>query len=125
MAIKYPQAIYDEEEKRWISGAEVAEIPFTAFTSRRKAEHISARLIANVEWDTLALAGRAVHPGALRIASPASASGIQTVAYLNPDGSHVLTAYNSTTTNRTLTLNAGTHTLGAPAPAGAVVTVTW
>jgi hypothetical protein len=45
VAIKYPNAIYDEDEQRWISDAEVAEVPITAFTSRRKAEHISARLI--------------------------------------------------------------------------------
>jgi Transposase DDE domain group 1 len=45
VTIKYPNAIYDEDEQRWISDAEVAEVPITAFTSRRKAEHISARLI--------------------------------------------------------------------------------
>ena len=45
VAIKYPNAIWDHDEGRWISDAEVAEIPFTAFTSRRKTEHISARLI--------------------------------------------------------------------------------
>jgi hypothetical protein len=44
-AIKYPNAIWDDDEQRWISDAEVAEVPFTAFTSRRKAEHITARLI--------------------------------------------------------------------------------
>ncbi|MCY7289716.1 MAG: IS1380 family transposase [Cryobacterium sp.] len=43
--IKYPNAIYDAEEGRWVSDAEVAEVAFTAFTSHRKAEHISARLI--------------------------------------------------------------------------------
>jgi len=43
--IQYPNAIFDEEEGRWISDAEVAEIGYTAFTSRRKAEHVSARLI--------------------------------------------------------------------------------
>jgi len=43
--IKYPHAIYDEDEHRWVSDAEVAEIAFTAFTSRKKAEHIGARLI--------------------------------------------------------------------------------
>jgi hypothetical protein len=47
-AIKYPNAIFDEDEQRWISDAEVAEIEFTAFTSRRKAEHVTARLI--VRW---------------------------------------------------------------------------
>ena len=44
-AIRYPNAIYDQDERRWISDAEVAEIPFTAFTSRRKAEHLTGRLI--------------------------------------------------------------------------------
>ena len=43
--IKYRHAIYDEAEQRWVSDAQVAEIPFTAFTSRRKNEHITARLI--------------------------------------------------------------------------------
>ncbi len=44
-SIRYPNAIWDEEEKRFISDAQVAEIPFTAFTSRPKKDHISARLI--------------------------------------------------------------------------------
>src|SRR5919109_1803973 len=35
--IRYPNAIWDDEEQRWVSDAEVAEIEFTAFTSRRKA----------------------------------------------------------------------------------------
>ena len=34
--IHYPNAIYDEDEQRWISDAEVAEVGFTAFTSRRQ-----------------------------------------------------------------------------------------
>ncbi|CCG02042.1 transposase [Blastococcus saxobsidens DD2] len=42
--IKYPNAIFDDAEQRWVSDAEVAEIGFTAFTSRRKAEHVTARL---------------------------------------------------------------------------------
>jgi hypothetical protein len=43
--IRYPQAIWDEQGQCWISDAEVAEVPFTAFTSRRKADHVTARLI--------------------------------------------------------------------------------
>src|SRR5450756_1674597 len=43
--IHYPNAIWDEDEQRLVSDAEVAEVPFTAFTSRGKADHISARLI--------------------------------------------------------------------------------
>jgi hypothetical protein len=43
--IHYPNAVWDEDEQRWISDAEVAEISFTAFTSRRRTEQITARLI--------------------------------------------------------------------------------
>jgi len=43
--IRYPNAIWDQDEQRFISDAEVAEVPFTSFTSRPKAEHITARLI--------------------------------------------------------------------------------
>jgi hypothetical protein len=43
--IRYPNAIWDDDEQRWVSDAEVAEITFTAFTGRRKAEQVTARLI--------------------------------------------------------------------------------
>jgi hypothetical protein len=43
--IRYPQAVWDEQGQCWISDAEVAEVPFTAFTGRRKADHVTARLI--------------------------------------------------------------------------------
>ena len=43
--IRYPRAVFDEQLGQWISDAEVAEIPFTAFTSRAKAQQVTARLI--------------------------------------------------------------------------------
>src|SRR3954469_19125118 len=43
--IKYADAIFDETTGTWISRAQVAEVPFTAFTSRKKAEQITGRLI--------------------------------------------------------------------------------
>jgi len=43
--IRYRDAIYDEVEQRWISEAEVAEVPFTAFTSYPQTEQVTARLI--------------------------------------------------------------------------------
>jgi hypothetical protein len=43
--IKYTDAIYDETTGGWISKAQVAEVPFTAFTSHKKADQISGRLI--------------------------------------------------------------------------------
>ena len=42
--IQYTDAICDEATGKWISSAEVAEIPFTAFRSRKKAERIPGRL---------------------------------------------------------------------------------
>jgi hypothetical protein len=43
--IKYPQAIYDETTDRWVSKAQVAEIAFTAFSTRRPAEQVPGRLV--------------------------------------------------------------------------------
>lgn len=43
--IEYTHATFDEETQRWISVAEVAEIPFTAFASQKKAHHVPGRLI--------------------------------------------------------------------------------
>ncbi len=43
--IKYPEAIYDEAEQRWIFDAEVAETAYTAFGSRPAHRQVTARLI--------------------------------------------------------------------------------
>ncbi len=43
--IRYPQAVWDDDEQRWVSDAEVAEVDFTAFTSRRKRDHLDCRLV--------------------------------------------------------------------------------
>jgi hypothetical protein len=43
--IRYPNAVWDDQEQRWVSDAEVAEVGCTAFTHRRQAEHVTARLI--------------------------------------------------------------------------------
>jgi hypothetical protein len=43
--IQYTDAVFDEQTGRWISRAEVAEIPFTAFSSRKKAERVAGRLV--------------------------------------------------------------------------------
>lgn len=43
--IEYTDAIYDEAANTWVSRAEVAEISFTAFSSRNKTEQAHGRLI--------------------------------------------------------------------------------
>lgn len=44
-ARRLPNAVWDEDEQRLVSDAEVAEIDFTAFGSRRESERIDGRLI--------------------------------------------------------------------------------
>ena len=44
-AIHYPHAVFDDQLQQWVSDAEVAEVPFTAFASRGKARQVAARLI--------------------------------------------------------------------------------
>jgi hypothetical protein len=43
--IKYPRAVWDEQEHRWISEAQVAETSFTAFTSHPKPRRVTCRLV--------------------------------------------------------------------------------
>jgi hypothetical protein len=44
-AVKYPQAIWDDQLDCWVSDAEVAEIQYAAFASKKKSEQVTARLI--------------------------------------------------------------------------------
>jgi len=45
-AIKYPQAIWDDQLGCWVSDAEVAETSYAAFTSKKDKDlHVTARLI--------------------------------------------------------------------------------
>jgi hypothetical protein len=43
--IRYPRAVFDEQLRQWVSDAQVAEVPFTAFASRGKKHAVTARLI--------------------------------------------------------------------------------
>ena len=43
--ITYTNAVWDDDTQGWISDAEVAEIAFTAFTSKTKGKQVTARLI--------------------------------------------------------------------------------
>ena len=38
MTTKYTNAVYDEDQQRWIPDAEVAETTYTAFTAKPKAK---------------------------------------------------------------------------------------
>ncbi len=43
--IEYTDAVFDEQAQTWVSRAEVAEIPFTAFTSKKTSEQVTGRLV--------------------------------------------------------------------------------
>ncbi|MDL9949088.1 IS1380 family transposase, partial [Gordonia sp. ABSL11-1] len=41
----YTDAVYDDQTGQWVSRAEVADIPFTAFTSKAKKLQVPGRLV--------------------------------------------------------------------------------
>lgn len=43
--IEYTDALFDEDTQRWISSAEVAEVPFTAFASKPESDQVPGRLV--------------------------------------------------------------------------------
>ena len=55
--IKYPRAIWDDQLRCWVSDAQVAEVPYTAFTSK-KGQAITARLIVRRVKDLNRQAGQ-------------------------------------------------------------------
>jgi hypothetical protein len=42
--IEYPRAVFDEDSNTWISSAQVAEVPYVAFTSKKKTQ-VPGRLV--------------------------------------------------------------------------------
>jgi hypothetical protein len=47
--IEYPRAVYDEETGQWVSEAEIAEIPYTAFASKAKHRTTARMLVRRVK----------------------------------------------------------------------------
>ena len=43
--IEYTDAVFDETTSTWVSRAEVAEVAFTAFTSKKTADQVPGRLV--------------------------------------------------------------------------------
>ena len=63
--IKYPHAILDEATGTWVSKAEVAEVPFTAFASKDPADQVPGRLVVRRIPDMHAEANKAAGQGTL------------------------------------------------------------
>ena len=70
--------------------------------------------------------GKFVVPGARVIASSSyGTSGIETVAFRNPDSSHVLVAFNAGSADNTLAVSAGATNFDYRLTAGSVATFSW
>lgn len=63
--IEYTDAVFDEDTGRWVSRAEVAEVRFTAFTSAKKTERVTGRLVVRRIPDLNAEKKRAAGQGTL------------------------------------------------------------
>jgi len=80
----------------------------------------------NVEYYVLGHLSTFVVPGAHRIASsPFESSGIEHVAFRNPDGSKALLVLNDAPSSSTFTVQWDTRSFTSTLPAGTVATFTW
>jgi glucosylceramidase len=79
----------------------------------------------NEDYYVIAHASRFVHPGAQRIESNETDSGLDNVAFRNPDGSIVLIAANSATTPRALLVRCRDREFQFTMPAQSVATFVW
>jgi glucosylceramidase len=79
----------------------------------------------NADYWALAHVGRFVIPGADVVDSTSQPDGIETVAFANPDGSHVLLATNAGGTQASFRVRADDRWFRYTLPAGAVATFTW
>ncbi|MFZ0661590.1 MAG: chitobiase/beta-hexosaminidase C-terminal domain-containing protein [Acidobacteriaceae bacterium] len=78
----------------------------------------------DIEYYTLGQYSKYVLPGAVRIYS-SNTPAIATVAFLNPDGSTALIAYNNTTTAQAFSVQWGNLSFSYTLPATAAATFTW
>lgn len=78
-----------------------------------------------VGYDLLAVMGRAVRPGAVRVASPARTGPLRTVAFVNPGGSRAVLLVNTSgqATTAAVTDRGTTHVVSVPP--GGIVTALW
>ena len=79
----------------------------------------------NEEYYALAHASRFVLPGAHRIASTSGVTGLESVAFENPDESTALIVVNTSDVERAFRVRLGEEAFSYLLPAGAVVTFRW
>jgi glucosylceramidase len=80
----------------------------------------------NYDYYSIGHASKFVAPGAYRIGSTSAPfNGLQSVAYLNPDGSKVLIVSNNTASDQPFTVRWGDAAFTYSLPGGAAATFTW
>lgn len=84
----------------------------------------SGQVDFNIEYYDMGQLTKFVRPGASRIASTASDS-VPNVAWINPDGSKALIAYNASGTTQALRIVWGSQSFSYTLPARTSVTFTW
>jgi O-glycosyl hydrolase len=82
--------------------------------------------IKTADYWALGQASKFVRPGARRVASNTLGAGnVEDVAFVNPDSSNALVAFNSGTAARTFGVRWGDRWFGYTLPGGAAATFTW
>jgi O-glycosyl hydrolase len=80
----------------------------------------------NLDYRAMAHVSKFVKPGAVRIASNSlGASSVDDVAFVNPDGSKVLVAYNAGSTSNTFTVRFGSDAFTYTLASNTAATFTW
>ncbi|MDT8067347.1 MAG: glycoside hydrolase family 30 beta sandwich domain-containing protein [Terriglobia bacterium] len=84
-----------------------------------------SRVTYNVEYYVLGHLAKFVKPGACRVDTTSNPGGIETVGFVNPDGSKVLLALNQGASADSFTAQQGTLRFSYTLPAGALATFSW
>jgi glucosylceramidase len=84
----------------------------------------SGQVDYTIEYYTMGHLTKFVRPGAFRIASTANAA-VPNVAWINPDGSKALVAYNDTSSAQTVRVNWGGQSFAYSLPTKTSATFTW
>jgi glucosylceramidase len=84
-----------------------------------------SRVTYNVEYYVLGHLAKFVTPGAHRVDSTSTPGGIETVGFLNPDGSKALLVLNAALNSVNFSVQEGTLYFNYTLPAGALATFSW
>jgi glucosylceramidase len=96
----------------------------TGLVTVHNGDSVSGQVDYNIEYYDMGQLTKFVKPGAYRVDSTANSS-VPNVAWLNPDGSKALVAYNESGSTQTLTVNWGGEHFSYSLPAQTSATFVW